>query len=30
MDSLELDQRGNRARKNWNSVGDHLPAYLIN
>lgn len=29
-DSPELDQRGNRARKNWNSVGDHLPAYLIN
>ncbi len=23
-----LDQ--NRARKNWNSVGDHAPAYLIN
>jgi mannose/cellobiose epimerase-like protein (N-acyl-D-glucosamine 2-epimerase family) len=21
---------GNRARKNWNSVGDHAPAYLIN
>ena len=20
----------NRARKNWNSIGDHLPAYLIN
>ena len=20
----------NRARKNWNSVGDHVPAYLIN
>ena len=20
----------NRARKNWNSVGDHIPAYLIN
>jgi mannose/cellobiose epimerase-like protein (N-acyl-D-glucosamine 2-epimerase family) len=29
-DSPELDARGNRARKNWNSVGDHLPAYLIN
>lgn len=25
-DSLER----NRARKNWNSVGDHTPAYLIN
>jgi anti-anti-sigma factor len=25
------DQLGrNRARKNWNSVGDHVPAYLIN
>jgi anti-anti-sigma factor len=22
--------RGNQARKNWNSVGDHAPAYLIN
>lgn len=21
---------GNKARKNWNSVGDHAPAYLIN
>ncbi|MFD8015339.1 AGE family epimerase/isomerase [Streptomyces sp. NPDC058955] len=21
---------GNRSRKNWNSVGDHAPAYLIN
>jgi mannose/cellobiose epimerase-like protein (N-acyl-D-glucosamine 2-epimerase family) len=29
-DSPELDARGNRARKNWNSIGDHLPAYLIN
>ncbi len=29
-DSPELDQRQNRAGKNWNSVGDHLPAYLIN
>jgi mannose/cellobiose epimerase-like protein (N-acyl-D-glucosamine 2-epimerase family) len=28
--SPELDRRGNRARKNWNSIGDHLPAYLIN
>ena len=24
------DGVNNRARKNWNSVGDHLPAYLIN
>lgn len=28
--SPELDQNGHRAGKNWNSVGDHLPAYLIN
>ncbi len=26
--SVELGT--NRARKNWNSIGDHLPAYLIN
>ena len=25
-----LDKSNNRARKNWNSVGDHAPAYLIN
>jgi mannose/cellobiose epimerase-like protein (N-acyl-D-glucosamine 2-epimerase family) len=25
-----LDRTGNSARKNWNSIGDHLPAYLIN
>jgi mannose/cellobiose epimerase-like protein (N-acyl-D-glucosamine 2-epimerase family) len=32
-DSPELAPPGganNRARKNWNSIGDHLPAYLIN
>jgi mannose/cellobiose epimerase-like protein (N-acyl-D-glucosamine 2-epimerase family) len=29
-DSPELKQTGNCARKNWNSIGDHLPAYLIN
>jgi mannose/cellobiose epimerase-like protein (N-acyl-D-glucosamine 2-epimerase family) len=29
-DSPELDKTNNRSRKNWNSVGDHLPAYLIN
>lgn len=29
-DSSELDAHGNRSRKNWNSIGDHLPAYLIN
>jgi mannose/cellobiose epimerase-like protein (N-acyl-D-glucosamine 2-epimerase family) len=29
-DSPDLDRTANRARKNWNSVGDHLPAYLIN
>ncbi len=26
----KLDETNNRARKNWNSVGDHAPAYLIN
>jgi len=35
IDALSLDGRAeslghNRARKNWNSVGDHAPAYLIN
>ena len=35
IDPVTLDPRseslgGNRARKNWNSVGDHAPAYLIN
>lgn len=35
IDPLTLDPRSetlgvNRARKNWNSVGDHAPAYLIN
>ncbi len=25
-----LDKGNNRAKKNWNSVGDHAPAYLIN
>jgi len=35
VDPATLDPRsprlgGNRARKNWNSVGDHAPAYLIN
>ncbi len=35
VDPIALDPRsdslgGNRARKNWNSVGDHAPAYLIN
>jgi mannose/cellobiose epimerase-like protein (N-acyl-D-glucosamine 2-epimerase family) len=29
-ESEMLDRTGNSARKNWNSVGDHLPAYLIN
>lgn len=27
-DSEALDK--NRSRKNWNSVGDHIPAYLVN
>jgi mannose/cellobiose epimerase-like protein (N-acyl-D-glucosamine 2-epimerase family) len=35
IDPIELSPRAeslgpNRARKNWNSVGDHAPAYLIN
>ncbi len=35
IDPISFDGRSdalgrNRARKNWNSVGDHLPAYLIN
>jgi mannose/cellobiose epimerase-like protein (N-acyl-D-glucosamine 2-epimerase family) len=35
LDPVMLDPRSetlgrNRARKNWNSVGDHAPAYLIN
>ena len=35
LDPINLDPRSdtlrsNRARKNWNSVGDHAPAYLIN
>ncbi|HKM94755.1 MAG TPA: AGE family epimerase/isomerase [Prolixibacteraceae bacterium] len=35
IDPLTFDPRAeslahNRARKNWNSVGDHAPAYLIN
>lgn len=28
--SPELEVTDNRAKKNWNSIGDHLPAYLIN
>jgi mannose/cellobiose epimerase-like protein (N-acyl-D-glucosamine 2-epimerase family) len=35
VDPVTLDPRSellgaNRAKKNWNSVGDHAPAYLIN
>lgn len=35
IDPLTLNPRAeslgpNRARKNWNSVGDHAPAYLVN
>ena len=35
LDPIALDARSdslgsNRAKKNWNSVGDHAPAYLIN
>ncbi len=29
-DGPELQAAGNAARKNWNSIGDHLPAYLVN
>ncbi len=29
-DSPSLDATGNRMKKNWNSIGDHIPAYLIN
>ena len=28
--ALDDGTRSNRDRKNWNSVGDHIPAYLIN
>ena len=35
LDPISFDRKSdalgrNRARKNWNSVGDHAPAYLIN
>ncbi len=30
LDAHEESLAHNRARKNWNSVGDHAPAYLIN
>lgn len=30
LDGRSDSLRSNRARKNWNSVGDHAPAYLIN
>ena len=30
MDGKAQSLGRNRARKNWNSVGDHIPAYLIN
>jgi mannose/cellobiose epimerase-like protein (N-acyl-D-glucosamine 2-epimerase family) len=35
VDPIDLNPRAeslahNRARKNWNSVGDHAPAYLVN
>ncbi|HHP7230833.1 MAG TPA: AGE family epimerase/isomerase [Xenococcaceae cyanobacterium] len=35
LDPITLDPRSaalgqNQARKNWNSIGDHAPAYLIN
>lgn len=28
--SPHLERKNNRSRKNWNSIGDHIPAYLIN
>jgi mannose/cellobiose epimerase-like protein (N-acyl-D-glucosamine 2-epimerase family) len=28
--SPTLEKGNNRAKKNWNSVGDHAPAYLVN
>lgn len=27
---LQNDKADNRLRKNWNSIGDHIPAYLVN
>jgi mannose/cellobiose epimerase-like protein (N-acyl-D-glucosamine 2-epimerase family) len=30
MDAHEESLAHNKARKNWNSVGDHAPAYLVN
>ncbi|MBF0424472.1 MAG: AGE family epimerase/isomerase [Magnetococcales bacterium] len=30
LDRLPNTDAKNRSRKNWNSVGDHIPAYLIN
>ena len=30
LDPLNESLGGNKGRKNWNSVGDHAPAYLIN
>lgn len=30
LDAREDSLQHNRARKNWNSVGDHAPAYLVN
>lgn len=29
-DGPVLEQGGNARRKNWNSIGDHIPAYLVN
>jgi len=28
-DSIQLGPDKNQSRKNWNSIGDHIPAYLI-
>lgn len=30
LDPHQVSLRHNKSRKNWNSVGDHAPAYLIN
>jgi mannose/cellobiose epimerase-like protein (N-acyl-D-glucosamine 2-epimerase family) len=30
LDNLPGTGAKNRSRKNWNSVGDHIPAYLVN
>lgn len=29
-EDLDSDKYRNKSKKNWNSIGDHMPAYLIN